>query len=107
MRIPCQNCRKYAKACYNENRWVKWIDVSCECGFKKRMKKDELDTLQPSSPLFQLVYHSDPFKDYAVAEKNKAWENEKRKEALDAKYDKEFNKPWERKFVKDKVLFEK
>ena len=106
MQIPCPKykCRNYAKACYNENRWVRWIDIICSCGFKKRMKEDELDTIQPTSPLFKMIYKKNPFDEYKTAEHNKEREIEKRKEKLEEKYDKEFTKPWERKFVKDKVL---
>ena len=109
MQIPCPKykCRNYAKACYNENRWVRWIDIICSCGFKKRMKEDELDTIQPTSPLFEIVYKTNPFDEYKKTEHNKVIETEKRKEKLDYEYDKKFSKPWERKFVKDKVLFNK
>jgi len=77
------------------------------CGFKKLMKEDELDLIQPSSDLWDLVYGNNIFDETVKQKKKDAWTEEKRKEELEKKYDKQFKKPWERKFVKDKVLKEK
>lgn len=109
MRIYCPKCKqKRVQARYGQNRWVKWIDLKCgNCGLFKRMKEDEIDCIQPSSPLWGMVYTDDIFEETERKKKEMAWAEEKRKEHLDAKYDKEFTKPWERKFVKEKVLEEK
>lgn len=106
MRIYCPNCKqKRLEAKYGENQWVKWIDTSCEtCGYHKILKEDDLDLIQPSSPLWKMVYDNSPFEEREKKAKEASWAEEKRKEELDRKYDKQFKKPWERKFVKDKVL---
>jgi len=103
-KINCPKCKSNIVARYGENRWVKWIDLNCNCGFMHRMKEEELDAIQPTSPLFQLVYNSNPFDEYDKALDNRNKEEEKRKEKLDYKYDKIFRKKEDRKFVKDKVL---
>jgi hypothetical protein len=75
-----------------------------EKAFKSNEEEEELDAIQPTSPLFQLVYNSNPFDEYDKALDNRNKEEEKRKEKLDYKYDKIFRKKEDRKFVKDKVL---
>jgi len=109
MKIYCPNCKqKKLEARYGENRWVKWINTKCEtCGYKKLLKKDDLDVIQPSSPLWNMIYTNDIFTERDRKAKEVAWAEEKRKEMLDAKYNKQFNKPWERDFVKKKVLYDK
>lgn len=108
MIVYCPRCKKkQAEAKFNQNRWVKWIDIACPCGFSHLMKQDEVDCIQPSSPLWGMVYTDDIFEETERKKKEMDWVKQKRKEHLDAKYDKEFKKPWERKFVKDKVLEDK
>lgn len=106
--ITCPNCRTHIQAYYKQNRWVRWIEINCDrCGYKKMMKEDEIDFIQPDSRLWDLVYGNNIFKETEIREKKAKWEKEKRKEELEAKYNREFKKSWERKFVKDKVLEEK
>jgi len=104
----CPECRTHIQANYKNNRWVKWIDIECHwCGYKKKIKEDEIDMIQPNSDLWDLVYGNNIFEKTKKERKRIDWEKEKKKEELDKKYDKQFKKPWERKFVKDKVLKEK
>ena len=107
IRCPKKYCRNYANARYTKNRWVHWIDISCNCGYNHRIKELEIDSLQPTSPLFDLVYGTNPFDDYEVKAKQKAKEDEKRKEKLNDKYEQMFKKKEDLKFVKEKVLEEK
>ena len=106
MRIYCPNCKqKRLEARYGENRWVKWITTECElCGYHNVLKEDDIDLIQPDSPLWEMIYGNNIFEETEKRKKEMAWAEEKRKEQLSAKYDKQFNKPWERKFVKEKVL---
>ena len=106
--VTCPCCKKHIQAYYKENRWVEWIEINCDwCGYKRLLKEDEIDCIQPDSNLWDLVYGNNIFKETEKNKKKKKWEEEKRKEGLDAKYNREFKRPWERKFVKDKVLEEK
>jgi len=105
VRVKCPNCQEWLRAELHSDEKERWIIIrECyRCGFRKILKKEELDIIQPNSPLFKLLY-KDPFKEREIRKKEADWQEEKRKEALDEKYDKQFKKPWERKFVKDKVL---
>ena len=102
--INCPKCNRNIVARYGENRWAKWIDLNCTCGYSHRLKEDEMDTIQPTSPLFELVYKTNPLDEYDVALDNKIIAEEKRKERLDYEYNKKFKNREDRKFVKDKVL---
>lgn len=102
--ISCPKCKHNIVAQYGENRWVKWIDLNCKCGYLHRIKEEEMDTIQPTSPLFELVYKTNPLDEYNVALDNRIIAEQKRKEKLDSKYDKLFKNREDRKFVKDKVL---
>lgn len=110
--IFCLTCKSKLRAELHSHEKEKWIIVrkregsTCKnCRIKKILFHEQVDMLQPDSQLFSLVY-DDPFKDSEKRKKNLEFQKEKRKEYLDKKYDKEFSKPWERKFVKDKVLKE-
>lgn len=103
--IYCPRCKKPIKYKYVENRWVRWINMDCKnCGYKHIMKEEEIDTLQPSSELFDLVYGTNPYDEYEIKAKQRDAENEKRKEMLNDKYNQMFKNKEERQFVKDKVL---
>lgn len=102
--INCPDCRTHIRAKKEKNRWVKWIDIVCDCGFKRRLKEIEMDCIQPSSPLWKLVYDTNPFDNYNKELDNKKRREENRKDRLDSEYNLKFKKPWERKFVKDMVL---
>lgn len=102
--IKCPNCRfRTVLIAYGENMLARWFSGNCQCGFKFKMRDYEFDYLQPSSPFFKMIY-GDPFLE-AEQNKNKLKiVEENRKLNLEKKYDKQFSKPWERKFVKDVVL---
>lgn len=117
--VPCPTedrrkwCGKPARAELHSKKNEKWVIIrECEkrfggCGRKEMVIVGEyVDVIQPSSPLFELVYGSDLFRETEETKKQMAWDKEKRKETLDAKYDRMFKKPWERDFVKKKVLGE-
>ena len=102
--IKCPKCGEKAKAILKENRWVKWIEISCEsedCDYRKNI--ENLDFIQPSSPFFKAIYGDDPI----ALEKRKQRERERKNNNL--KDDREINlklnkllKPWE---VKDIIKY--
>lgn len=105
--IFCPKCKNKIRAELHQKKTENWIIVRrCQsCRFEKILFQEDVDILQPSSQLWDLVY-DDPEKDFQEIKKELEYQKEKRKEKLDLKYDREFKKPWERKFVKDKVLRE-
>lgn len=106
--IICPNCKRSCKAYYCESLILKnfnWVRLECNsCAYNEKLFQDRLDVIQPSSQLWDLIYGNNLFDQTEKRKKELAWAEEKRKEKLDYEYNKKFTKPWERKFVKDKVL---
>lgn len=105
--IICPKCNdRWRYAEYHEKKGDYWVIVR-QCKYcraeQEILTKKFLDVMQPSSQLWDLVY-DDPFADYEKNKKDREWQEEKRKERLDAEYNLKFKRPWERKFVKDWVL---
>lgn len=101
--INCPNCKRKIKAILKENRWVKWIEVSCEdCGYRKNI--ENFDFIQPDSPFFKAVYGNNPIEKQKQEIRNRNWAKEnlkdKREIELQLRVRQGFLKPWELKDIK-------
>ena len=110
-RISCRKCSALRRAELHVNNGKKMIVVRkaqgsrCpECSMQIRLISEQVDVVQPSSQLWDLVYDDNIFEQTQRGRRERLWAEEKRKENLDQIYDKKFTKPWERKFVKNMVL---
>ncbi len=63
--VFCPDCKNLVRAEFHEDKRQRWVIVrQCgNCGFKKLLLQEDVDTIQPSSQLWDLVYQDDPFKD--------------------------------------------
>lgn len=94
--IICPNCKNKIRAFLESNHWVKWIKIDCQtCGYYYQLKDTQFDFIQPSSPLFELIYKSElkPKED----KENKKSERDKR---LWRKSKEGRLKPWEEDYIK-------
>lgn len=114
VKIECPNCNDDFTVSKGSNKWCEWIDGSCwTCGYRFQLKDKEFDFIQPDSPFFDLIYKFFPKREYEKNKKIAAWNEQKRKEALEEKYHNQyrsdsakgsFRKPWEKKVIEREVL---
>ena len=79
--MVCPNCKEKFSIFLHYWNKKKYLKGECEvCGYRKCITPKECDIIQPSSPLFKLLYGFNPNEDNKRIKKNLKWYKEKRKE---------------------------